>query len=111
MLKMKVDPAMLLKTHLILKCKTIDPVMLMKGNKLRYNQGEARMLLKGKALIALFATEPHKFLHIPLVRRMARLIRCPSDRSVRIVRPAEKSRATNLRCWRACNMIWLEDAE
>ena len=32
---------------------------------------------------------------IPQVRRMARLIRCPSDRSVRIVRPAEKSRATN----------------
>jgi hypothetical protein len=102
---------MFLKTKLRGKRKTIDPDMLMKGKKLRDNQGEARRLLKGKELIALFATEPYKFLRIPRVRRMARLIRCPSDRSVRIVRLAEKSRATNLRCCRACNMICTEDAE
>jgi hypothetical protein len=43
--------------------------MLMKGNKLRDNQGKARMLLKGKALIALFSAKLHKFMRIPLVRR------------------------------------------
>jgi hypothetical protein len=111
MLKMKVDPDISMKTKDRENLRQVDPDMLMRGKKLRDNQGEARTLLKGKAVIALFATEPHKFLRISLVRRMTRLIRCPSDRSVRIVRPAEKSRATNLRCCRACNMICTEDAE
>jgi hypothetical protein len=60
---------MFLKTKARLKLKTIDPAMLMKVNKLLDNQGKARMLLKGKALIALFSPKWHKFLRIPRVRR------------------------------------------
>jgi hypothetical protein len=50
------------------------------------------MLLKENEIIALFSTEWHGFLQIPLARRMAWLNRCPSDCSVRTARLVENSR-------------------
>ncbi len=60
---------MFMKTKVRGKWKTIDPAMLMKVHKLSDNRGEARMLLKGKAVITLSSAKLHKFLRIPQARR------------------------------------------
>ena len=60
---------MFLKTKERGEWRTIDPARLMKVKKLLDNRGKARMLLKGKAVIALFSAKLHKFMCIPQVRR------------------------------------------
>jgi hypothetical protein len=65
MLKMQDDPDELLKTKGKRKRKTIDPDDCMKTKGLPDNRGEARMLLKRKALIALFAGKFHRSMRLP----------------------------------------------
>ena len=54
---MQGDPDESLKTKGRTKWSAIDPDECLKINGLRDNRGEARMLLKGKTVIALFSTE------------------------------------------------------
>ena len=58
MLKMQVDPDDLLKTKGERKSKTIDLDGCLKTKVFRDNRGEARILLKVKAIIAEFSANP-----------------------------------------------------
>ena len=71
----------------------LDECWKIKG--LRDDRGEARMLLKRKAVIALFSAKRHEFMGIPQARRAARL-----NRLVIIRRVLHHSDARFHGCWR-----------